>query len=68
MGEACYNYEEKETCTQASARKPEGKKKLERLRRRWVVKIIFVIQEIGLFWPRIGKMAGRFDYGNEPSG
>jgi hypothetical protein len=54
--------------------KPEGKRPLGRLRRRWVVSIKMDLREIGwddvvwigLIWLRMGTSGGLFEYGFEP--
>ena len=49
--------------------KPEGKRPLERPRRRWEDNIKMDLQEVGCGgWHRIGTRGGHFECGNEPSG
>jgi hypothetical protein len=62
-----------ERCRQGFGGKPEGKRPLERCRRRWEDCIKMDIQEMGwgawtgLIWLRIGTGGGTCDCGNEPS-
>ena len=51
--------------------KPEGKRLLERRRRRWEDNIKMDLQEVGcgsMDWIELGQVAGTFECGNEPSG
>ena len=49
--------------------KPQGKRPLERPRRRWEDNIKMDLQEVGCGgWHRIGTRGGHFECGNEPSG
>jgi hypothetical protein len=51
--------------------KPEGKRPLGRLRRRWVDNIKMVFREIGwddMNWINLYQVEGSCEHGNEPSG
>jgi hypothetical protein len=74
MGGACRTYGAEKRCIQGFVRKPEGRRPLERLRRRWEDNITMDLQEVrwghglGLFGSGYEKDVGCHECGDERSG
>jgi hypothetical protein len=66
--------EERRGTYRALVRKPEGRRSLERLSRRWEDNIKMDLREVGWgawtasIWHMIGQMASCCECGNKPSG